>query len=97
MKFKLAILAFVMVLLTGCKDTVKPIAEQFIKDNNLDDRVTTVCYDWIDKKPCPKGTFQTDIDILFFIPSDSRFCFGTTNSKQVMPDGMTCYKRNIIK
>ena len=86
----------IVVAFTGCKDVVKPKVEEVVRDYGLEDKVTTVCYDYFDKTPCPKGTLQIDIDILSFVPSNSRFCFGFTDAN-ITIDGKKCYNRDIIK
>lgn len=93
---KLAIFGLA-ILLSGCAGSFKQSAEQVINKHNLRNKVTTVCYDYWDKKDCPKGTLQYDIDVVPYIPSNSRFCFGTTSSEDKTPIGMYCYKRDIIK
>jgi hypothetical protein len=75
---------------------VKPEVEKYIAKHDLNEKVTRVCYDLYDKKECPNGVRQYDIDILPAIPGVSRFCFGVTED-MITPDGMYCYTRDIIK
>ena len=84
-----------VIAFSGC--SYKQIAEDYITDNNLREKVTTVCYDLIDKKECPSNFKQYDIDIMSSIPLSSRFCFGITEGNFTVEDGMRCYTRDIIK
>ena len=94
---KMMIGVIAMVLFSGCAGTFKSNVEQAIRDNDLHNKATTVCYDLIDKKECPVGTLQLDVNILPFIPMTSRICAGVSDTNATFPDGMYCYRRNIIK
>ena len=87
--------AIALLMLSGC--SYKDIANNYIEKHNLGDKVTTVCYDLIDKKECPSNLKQYDIDIVSQIPLTSRFCFGFSDYNDTYPIGMKCYSRDLIK
>ena len=97
MRILMITLLTLMILLQGCKEVVKPKVEEVLTKYDLGDKVTIVCYDYFDKKECPIGTKQMDIDILPIVPNDSRFCFGFVDKNATIPNGMKCYKRDIVK
>ncbi len=88
--------AVVLLGLSGCA-TMHDRGVAYIKENHLEKAVTTICYDYWDKKDCPMGTFQADIDVLPSIPGTSRFCFGFTEVGTKYPAGMKCYSKDIVK
>ena len=98
---KSLIIGLLVVLgVTGCSG-VKPkvVAEEMLRNNSYGNKVTTVCYDLINKKDCPDGMRQIDRQVVPFWgnPLTSRFCFGFTKKDLVIPTGMYCYSRDIIK
>lgn len=93
---KYILMIAVVMLMSGCTGAYKDRVEQKIKDAKLHEKVTTVCYDLIEKKECPSGALQFDVNILPFIPMNSRVCLGFTDAN-VSVDGMYCYSRDIIK
>jgi len=98
MKYLYSLILINLIFFNGCTSVMsKQAAEEAIKSNGLDNHVTVVCYDIINKKKCPTGTMQLDINILPFIPFSSRFCFGVTREQLKLPVGMYCYTRDLIK
>ena len=88
----------IAILFSGCASQYKVKVKEYVNKYDLKDRVTRVCYDYWDKKDCPKGTKQLDIDILPFVYGTSRICLGTAESKDaIYPDGMICYDKDFIK
>lgn len=87
----------VVLMFSGCAGVMKDAGEQFIAKAGLNNKVTVVCYDYWDKKDCPLGTLQSDLDVLLFIPGESRFCYGFTDVDTVMPEGMQCLTRDLVK
>ena len=86
------------LLLSGCSSHYKTAIKQYVEQNNLKERVTRVCYDYIDKKNCPNGSLQFDLDIVPYIFGTSRICLGTAESKySKFPEGMICYEKDFIK
>jgi len=94
---KYLIMVVMAIMFSGCSQMAIDAGNKYIKKHNLENSVTTVCYDLVDKKSCPKGTKQLDINILPFIPLSSRFCLGFVDIDSTKPDGMYCYKYDIIK
>ena len=88
-----------VALLTGCSGLARDVGATIIKENKLEDKQVTVCYDLWDKKDCPKSTKQYDRKLLPFWwnPLTSRFCVGLTETSSVSPEGMYCYNKDIIK
>ena len=82
--------------LSGCT-AMRDSGVAYIKKNHLENAVTTVCYDYWDKKECPLGTLQVDIDVLPSIPGYSRFCFGFTEVGVKYPTGMRCFSKDMVK
>ena len=94
-KVILILIVVIAMLFSGC--SLKSIAEDYIVKHELDKKVTTICLDIIDKKDCPRGFKEYNIDIVPKIPFSSRFCFGITDGNFTVEDGMRCYTRDIIK
>ncbi len=91
---KIIIGMLLIIGLSGCS-TMHQAGQEFVASHNLKSRVTTVCYDYWNKKDCPSGTLEADINVLSFIPGDSRFCFGLTYGDT--PEGMTCAHVDVIR
>ena len=93
---KKIILAVAIILtLSGCSQMAIDAGRDKMKEFDLQDDVTYICYDLINKKECPKDLLQLDINILPIVPGTSRFCFGFS---KITPNeqGMHCYYRNWI-
>ena len=86
----------VALMFSGCS-MAQQKAEAYIVKHGLQGKVTSVCYDYFDKKECPSDRKQLDIDILPFVPEDSRFCLGFVDSNSTKIDGMKCISRDIVK
>ena len=90
-----------LMLFSGCaakdfKVEAQKAVEKYVDNNGLRHKVSTVCYDLLDKKACPTGTLQYDIQIVYWLPA-SRFCLGAVDSNATMPTGMYCYHRDIVE
>lgn len=99
-KIVIGCLMVLSMMFSGClgvsPDTYKEVGETFIKEHSLDTKVTYFCYDVIDKKDCPNTLMQYDINLLPYIPTSSRFCFGFSEVIEI-PQGMLCIKRDFVK
>ena len=91
------ILSIMMVMMfSGCAG-MYDAGNTYLKEKKLDNLSTVLCYDYLDKKDCPSGFLQADIDVFSYIPSYSRFCFGFSEHNSTLPIGMSCVRKNIIK
>jgi len=98
MKLVLFTFLFMIIIFSGCSPLARNVAKETIKDNNLENKVTSICYDLIDKTECPKSWLQYDVSILPFIPYTSRFCFGLNEINSIKyPLGMGCYSYDFVK
>jgi len=84
-------------LFSGCSQMAIDAGNKYIDKHDLRSKVTMVCYDLVDKKECPKGAKQLDINILPFIPLSSRFCLGIIDRNFTKPNGMYCYDYDFIE
>jgi hypothetical protein len=89
--------ALAAFLFTGCAGAMQHAGEEYIKANGYNDDATFFCYDWLDKKPCPAGLLQVDLDVFSAVPGMSRFCFGFTDANATAPVGMICVRRDFVE
>ena len=99
MKKIMMIALFIFAMLSaGCSQMAQEAVDEHLKTNHLENYVTTVCYDLVDKTDCPKRWYQYDINIVPFIPLSSRFCFSVIPENEVlMLQGKLCYSYDILK
>lgn len=87
-----------VIVFSGCSAMAQKAGNDYIKQHGLEHKVSSACYDLVDKKDCPSGWMQYDINILPFIPISSRFCFGLNEiNKPFYPVGMVCYSYDFVK
>ena len=93
---KKIILAIALILtFSGCSQMALDAGSKQMTDYSLQNDVTYICYDWIDKKECPEQLMQLDIDILPYIFGTSRFCFGFSEITP-NPECMNCYYHDLF-
>ena len=97
-KIMITLVMIVAMLSAGCSQMVKEAVDNHLKYSHLENYVTTVCYDLIDKTDCPKSWYQYDINIMPFVPLSSRFCFSVLPENEVlMLQGKVCYSYDVLK
>jgi len=104
-KILLALMAIAIAISFTACSSIQPKVDEFIVENNLGDKQTTVCYSAIGEEGNCEGMYEFNFSILGnVLPTylldlfgiQSHLCVGIFKEEKKI-DGMVCYTKDFIK